>query len=87
MSEHRDDAVLADLPPERLLASDQLQPILAGIQCMDSIEMIQEYLAYETKHKDRTQVQHQLRLRARELRRGNCDSTGGGHDSATRRIL
>ncbi|QIO25039.1 hypothetical protein G9465_22385 (plasmid) [Haloarcula sp. JP-L23] len=87
MSEHRDDAVLADLPPERLLATDQIQPILAGIQCMDSLEMLQTYLAYETKHKDRTQVQHQLRLRARELRRADCDSTGGGHDSKARRTL
>lgn len=69
MSEQRDDAVLADLPPKRLLATDQLGPIKAGIQCMDSIEMIQEYLAYETKHQNRTPVQHQLRLRARELRR------------------
>ncbi|WP_135305161.1 hypothetical protein [Haloarcula amylovorans] len=66
-------AVLEELPPERLLSSDQLQLILAGIRCMDSIETIQAYLAYETTHQDRTHVQDKLRLRARKLRRGDGD--------------
>ncbi|MBX0298327.1 hypothetical protein [Haloarcula nitratireducens] len=73
MSDNTDAAVLDDLPPERLLSGDQIQPILAGIRCMDSIETIQAYLAYETKNQDRTHVQDKLRLRARELRRGDGD--------------
>ncbi|MBX0298312.1 hypothetical protein [Haloarcula nitratireducens] len=73
MSGDSDAAVLEDLPPERLLSGNQLQPTLAGIRCMDSIETIQAYLAYETKHQDRTHVQDKLRLRARELRRGDGD--------------
>ncbi|MBX0298062.1 hypothetical protein [Haloarcula nitratireducens] len=68
-----DAAVLEGLPPEQLLSGDQLQPIIAGIRCMDSIETIQTYLAYETTHQDRTHVQDKLRLRARELRRGDGD--------------
>jgi hypothetical protein len=35
---------------------------------MDSIETVREYVAYETQHRDRTQVQAALRMRARELR-------------------
>ncbi|MBX0296905.1 hypothetical protein [Haloarcula nitratireducens] len=73
MSDDSDNVVLKDLPPERLLSGNQFQPILAGIRCMDSIETVQAYLAYETKHQNRTHVQDKLRLRARELRRGDGD--------------
>ncbi len=67
------DPVLQKLPPEKLLAADRLEPIRAGIQCMDSIETIQEYLAHENANRDRTQVQAALRMRARELRNAEQD--------------
>ncbi|MBX0288579.1 hypothetical protein [Haloarcula salinisoli] len=68
MPEHETEAVLERLPPERLLDADRLRPIRAGICCMDSIETVQKYVAYESQHRDRTQVQAALRMRARELR-------------------
>jgi hypothetical protein len=40
---------------------------------MDSIDTIQKYVAYESQHRDRTQVQAALRMRARELRDGEPD--------------
>lgn len=68
MSEQDAEPILEQLPPKTLLASDRLRPIRAGIRCMDSIETVQKYVAYETRHHDRTQVQAALRMRARELR-------------------
>ncbi|GGM52065.1 hypothetical protein [Haloarcula argentinensis] len=68
------DPILDKLPPERLLDADHLQPIVAGINCMHSIETIQQYLAYENQHKNRTTVQSRLRLRAREVRRDESDA-------------
>jgi len=73
MSEDDTEPILERLPPEKLLATDQLRPIRAGIQCMDSIETIQAYLAHENANRNRTQVQHALRMRARELRDGEPD--------------
>jgi hypothetical protein len=73
MSDDR-DAILDELPPERLLDGDHLQPILAGIRCMRSVETVQQYLAYENQHRNRTPVQSNLRMRARELRREEAES-------------
>ncbi|NLV05904.1 hypothetical protein GOC83_07095 [Haloarcula rubripromontorii] len=68
------DPVLDKLPPERLLDADNLQPIVAGINCMHSIETIQQYLAHENQHENRTPVQSRLRERAREIRRDESDA-------------
>ncbi|GGK82933.1 hypothetical protein [Haloarcula sebkhae] len=68
------DPILDKLPPERLLDADHLQPIVAGINCMHSIETIKQYLAYENQHESRTPVQSHLRLRAREVRRDESDA-------------
>ncbi|AUG49477.1 hypothetical protein BVU17_18040 (plasmid) [Haloarcula taiwanensis] len=73
MSDSR-DPILDILPPERLLDADHLQPIVAGINCMHSIETIQQYLAYENQHQNRTPVQSRLRERAREIRRDESDT-------------
>ena len=73
MPEEDSDPILERLPPETLLDSDRLRPIRAGIRCMDSIETIQKYVAFESQHRDRTQVQAALRMRARELRDGEPD--------------
>jgi predicted hydrolase (HD superfamily) len=76
MPDQDTDPVLQKLPPEKLLAADRLRPIRAGIRCMDSIETIQKYLAYENANRDRTQVQAALRMRARELRDAEPDDDG-----------
>ncbi|EMA18401.1 hypothetical protein [Haloarcula marismortui] len=68
------DPILDKLPPERLLDADHLQLIVAGINCMHSMEMIQQYLAYENQHENRTPVQSRLRERAREIRRDESDT-------------
>ncbi|AJF27920.1 hypothetical protein SG26_19325 (plasmid) [Haloarcula sp. CBA1115] len=68
------DPILDKLPPERLLDADHLQPIVAGINCMHSMETVQRYLAYENKHQNRTPVQSRLRERAREIRRDESDA-------------
>lgn len=73
MPEQETAPVLEKLPPEKLLAADRFRPIRAGIRCMDSIDTIQEYVAYESQHRDRTQVQAALRMRARELRDAEPD--------------
>lgn len=73
MAANDSDPILEKLPPERLLAGDHLRPIRAGIRCMSSIETIQQYLAHENQHKNRTQVQVELRERAREIRRQEND--------------
>ena len=66
--------ILERLLPEKLLASDHLRPIRAGIRCTDSIETIQACLAHENANRNRTQVQHALRMRTRELRDREIDS-------------
>lgn len=68
MPDQHTEPVLQKLPPEKLLDADRLEPIRAGIRCMDSIDTIQEYLAHENANRNRTQVQAALRMRARELR-------------------
>lgn len=68
----RDATLLEDLPPEKLLKTDDHRLIRAGVTCMDSRETVQAYLGYENQHKNRTWVQRLLADRAREL----ADSTG-----------
>ncbi|EMA15407.1 hypothetical protein [Haloarcula amylolytica] len=68
------DPILDKLPPERLLDADHLQPIVAGINCMHSMETVKRYLAYENQHENRTPVQSRLRERAREIRRDESDA-------------
>jgi predicted hydrolase (HD superfamily) len=73
MPDQDTDPVLQKLPPEKLLDADHMQPIRAGIACMDSIETIQAYLAHENANRNRTQVQAALRMRAREIRDNEPD--------------
>lgn len=78
MPEQDTEPILERLPPEKLLASNRLRPIQAGIRCMDTIETIQKYVAFESQHRDRTQVQAALRMRARELRDERNDEDAAG---------
>ena len=71
------DPIVEKLPPERLLAADRLGPIRAGLRCMGSIETLQQYVAYETKNRNRTQVQAAIRIRAEQLRDPPSDKCDG----------
>lgn len=62
-----DDKILEELPPKRFLDTSNARLIKAGLHCMHSRETIQQYLAYENQHKNRTWVQRFLARRAREL--------------------
>ena len=62
------DAILDQLPPEKLLSATNLELIRAGIQCMHSLTTVKQYVAYENAHKNRTGILGQLRMRASELR-------------------
>jgi len=55
------------LPPAQLLSGNRHQ-VEAGLQCIDDIEVLKEYLAYENTHQDRTPVQHAIHIRAVEIR-------------------
>jgi hypothetical protein len=62
------DAILDKLPPEKLLSATNPELIQAGIQCMNSLSTIREYVAYENTHEARAGILGQLQMRARELR-------------------
>lgn len=68
-----DEPITKQLPPEKLLSSP-VPLIQAGIECMDNIETIQEYVAYENAHQQRVGILNQLRLRAQEVRRAETES-------------
>lgn len=62
-----DDKILEELPPERFLDTSNARLIKAGLHCMHSRETVQQYLAYENQHENRTWVQRLLASRAREF--------------------
>lgn len=62
------DAILDKLPPEKLLSATNPVLIRAGINCMNSMSTVREYVAYENAHEARAAILGQLRMRARELR-------------------
>ncbi|WP_424016174.1 hypothetical protein ACOZ4N_00830 (plasmid) [Halorientalis pallida] len=62
------DAILDQLPPEKLLSATNPGLIRAGIQCMYSLTTVKQYVAYENTHQNRAAILGQLRLRASELR-------------------
>lgn len=66
-------ASLTDTPDvDTVLPAATAIELLCGyVRLRNFIEMVQEYLAYERKHQNRTPVQHQLQLRARKLRRAD----------------
>lgn len=67
------DAILTELPPEKLLDTSNHRLIRAGLQCMYSRETVQAYLGYENQHQNRTWVQRLLAERARELAASSTD--------------
>lgn len=62
------DTILEKLPPEQLLETEQWQLIQAGTACMHELDTVQQYVAYENQHAQRTWIFHLLSHRGRELR-------------------
>ena len=63
-----DDAMLEELPPEKLLDTNDVTRIRAGIHCMRSIETVKQYVAYENSNEQRDHILLLLHQRATELR-------------------
>jgi hypothetical protein len=62
------DQVLDELPPERLLSTNDMSRIRGGVRCMRSVETVREYVAYENGHEQRQRILKLLQERATELR-------------------
>lgn len=62
------ETVLATLPPEKLLDTNDVARIRAGVHCMDSVETVKQYVAYENNNDQREHILQLLQERATELR-------------------
>lgn len=62
------DQVLDELPPKRLLSTNDMSRIRGGVRCMRSVETVREYVAYENSHEQRQRILKLLQERAAELR-------------------
>lgn len=56
------------LPPEILLATEDLSLIRGGIACMHDVDTVRQYVAYENQHQTRIDVLRLLADRAETLR-------------------
>lgn len=68
MTSDRDAALREQLPPERLLATSDIERIRAGIACMDRVETVKQYIGFENAHEQRVAIIESLALRVKELR-------------------
>jgi predicted Fe-S protein YdhL (DUF1289 family) len=67
------DPILEQLPPEQLLETTHWDLIKAGIVCMHQIETVQQYVAYENQHQQRTAILRLLQQRAATIRERNLE--------------
>lgn len=63
-----DERILDTLPPEKLLGTNDVTRIRAGIHCMGSVETVKQYVAYENSNDQREHILRLLQQRATELR-------------------
>jgi len=75
MPEGDSSSVTEALPPEKLLATEQLSLIRGGIACMHDIDTVRQYVAYENQHHNRAGVLQLLAERADTLRADDEDTT------------
>jgi len=69
MGTSTDDSEASDeFPPEKRLEAPNTRLIKAGIETIPDMETLQECVAYENAHQNRTQILRHLKLRAAELR-------------------
>ncbi|EMA54894.1 MULTISPECIES: hypothetical protein [Halococcus] len=62
------ERILDGLPPEKLLDTNDVSRIRAGIHCMGSVETVKQYVAYENSNEQRDHILRLLQQRATELR-------------------
>lgn len=62
------DQVLVELPPEKLLETNDVARIRGGIHCMQSVETVKQYVAHENTTDQRERILRLLQQRAAELR-------------------
>ena len=69
--ESANDAENDEFPPEKRLEAPNHRLIKAGIATIPDMETLQECVAYENAHQNRTRVLRRLKWKAEELR--ECD--------------
>ncbi len=68
--ESANDAENDEFPPEKRLEAPNHRLIKARIATIPDMETLQECVAYENAHQNRTQVLRRLKWKAEELREG-----------------
>ena len=66
--ETADDGENDEFPPEKRLEAPSTRLITAGIETIPDMETLQECVAYENTHQNRTQILRRLKWKAEELR-------------------
>ena len=66
--ETADDRENNEFPPEKRLEATNTRLIKAGIETIPDMETLQEYVAYENTHQNRSQILPRLKWKAEELR-------------------
>ena len=66
--ETADDGEDDEFPPEKRLEAPNTRLIKAGIETIPDMETLQECVAYENTHQNRTQILRRLKWKAEELR-------------------
>jgi hypothetical protein len=66
--ETADDGENDEFPPEKRLEAPNTRLIKAGIETIPDMETLQECVAYENTHQNRTQILRRLKWKAEELR-------------------
>jgi hypothetical protein len=61
------------IPPEKCLEAPNYRLVKAGIAAIPDIETLQECVAYENAHQNRTQILRRLKWKAEELREGKME--------------
>jgi hypothetical protein len=57
-----------EFPPEKRLEAPNYRLVEAGIETIPDMETLQECVAYENAHQNRTQILRRLKWKAEELR-------------------
>jgi len=63
------EGILNTLPPEKLLETNDVARIRAGIHCIGSVEAVKQYVAYENSNDQRQHILRLLHQHASELRK------------------
>jgi len=66
--EPADDGEDDEFPPEKRLEASNRHLIAAGIKTIPDTETLQECVAYENTHQNRTRILRRLKWTAKELR-------------------